>query len=691
VWRAIRRRVRNDTGAVIIMTALFLPVALLFCGFVIDVANWFEHDRHLQTQADAAALAGAGSFLACPNNDPILEKTDEYGGETWNEQVGDTQDSVHMEVNSKTYFDQPDWEDPTVDEGTPCETGMVDVKLTETDLPWWFDITQDVDYINAHARVEFQEVDTMNGALPFAVPDVKPETARVWFINEDTGQPLTATDGNPATHLLTRKTYTGGVAYWDNLEPGAAVEVTLPAGGASNIGVRVALSGSTSTNCADPLVTCYDAGSANGILYGRAWARDPATSTAPKARHVGLTSAVTNGCSDPYFTQAPAGGCNVGVEAQIDFGGAVPNGTSVDAVVGNKKYAMQYDTKNTPTLTDDVWISTQFIPIDPAGPPVSIGLEWKKGNTGGSLGTQLQRTFSASAARSGPIQTAVLFSDDGTGQRSGVSSFEQCSTSHPTCTYKLAVQLGIQGSFEDIYNDLRSVTAPVTLRFAGGASGSQNQALDCDPWNETNADPDLKLPNGTRSFIGEIALGCRPGYMRNQGMTCPSSPNVLWGSSTSTDNQGPAWQCVAVETGDRVSQIATGLNLRILGDKNPRDCTHPNNWDTVIQAPDPAEASDPRIVQLFLTQFGAFSSSGQNTVAVTNFATFYVTGWKGQGGHTSPCADPDNPDVPADDPVAEAGTVVGHWMKYRGALGDSHGTRPCDPNSPTPCVFSLTE
>jgi hypothetical protein len=686
VWGALRARSTGDRGAVIVLTALVLPMCILFCGFVIDVANWFEHDRHLQTQADAAALAGAGSFLACPNDDPIIDKAEEYGGTTWNPQVGDTQGNVHMEINSKTFYDQPDWEDPTVEDDPPCEAGMVDVKLTETDLPWWFNVTQDVDYINAHARVEFHEVSTLSGAMPFGVPDVKPITARVWFINEATGQTLTDTSGNPATHLVTRKTYTGGVAFWDNLEPGAQPEVTMPAGGPSKIGVRVALSGSTSTNCADPLVECYDAGNVNGgILFARAWTRDTATPTAPKARHVGLVTNVASGCSNAYFTEAPVGGCNVGVLADLDFGGGDPNNYTVTATVGNKKFSVQR------SVTDGLWHSNQLIPIDPAQGPVSIGLEWKNGNNPGTFDTEIQRTFSASGARSGPIKQAVLWADDGiTGMRAGVSSFEQCSQTRLTCTYKLGVSLGIQGSFEDIYSDLRSVTTPVTLRFAGGDSGSQNQALDCDPWNEQNPDPDLKLPNGTRSFVGEIALGCRPGYTTNQGTICPGSPNALWGSSTTRANQGTAWQCVAVETGDRVNQLATGLNLRILGSKNPTSCTHPNNWDVAKNLP-PENSNDPRIVHLFLTQFGVFDQNqGQNTVPVTNFATFYVTGWRGNGGHSGPCVNPPAP-LPKDDPVAEAGSVVGHWMKYRGSLGDSSGTEPCNPDSPTPCVFALTE
>jgi hypothetical protein len=497
VWRALKDRIRGDRGAVIVLTALVLPVCILFTGFVIDVANWFEHKRHLQTQADAAALAGAGSFLGCPNNDPIIEKAEEYHGDTWNPQVGDAQDSVHMEINSETYYNQPSGPtDSTVVTEPPCEAGMVDVKLTETDLPWWFDVTQDIDFINAHARVEFHEVDTLSGAMPFGVPDVKPVTARVWFIDEDTGQTLTASDGTPASQLLTRRDYAGGISPWDNLD--APVDVTLPAGGPSKIGVRVALSGSTSTDCVDPLVECYDAGSANGILYARAWTQTPATPTAPQARHVGLTGTVTDGCSDPYFTEAPAAGCNVGVVANLDFGGADPTTYTVNATVGNRKFAMQYD------QTDGLWHSTQLIHVDPAAGPVSIGLEWKLGQNNGSFGSPpVQRVFSASAARSGPIKQAVLWADNAP----GVSSLEQCSATQTDCTYSLAVQLGIQGSFEDIYRDLRNVTDPVTLRFAGGTSGSQNQALDCDPWNETSTDPDLKLPNGTRSFVGEIALG----------------------------------------------------------------------------------------------------------------------------------------------------------------------------------------
>jgi hypothetical protein len=389
-------------------------------------------------------------------------------------------------------------------------------------------------------------------------------------------------------------------------------------------------------------------------------------------RHAGLTNVVPGGCPDEYFYEAPATGCNIGVEAQLDLGGGLPADYTINAVVGNKKYLLAYNPTNAK------WVSSELIPVTPAAGPVNISLDWKAGKNSGSLG-MVARTFSASGARTGPIKQAAMFVDSA----GGVSSVEQCDA--VDCTHTLAVQLGLQGSFEDHFKDLLTQNDPVTLRFAGGDSGSQNQALDCDPWAE-----DPEIGGGTRGFRDEIAHGCRPSYAPNEGVACPAAPNDLWGTSSSPDDQGPAWQCVAVETGDRVNQVATGLNLRIHDDTNPDECEWPNNWNEDLRAPNDEDSGDPRIVHLFLTQFGAFATEGQNTVPVTNFATFYVTGWRGSGGADSPCQDDPPGDALPDDPVTESGTVVGHFMKYRGPLGNNTGTQPCNFDGPTPCVFALT-
>jgi hypothetical protein len=653
-----------------VLMAGVLPVTILFCGFVIDVANWFQHDRHLQTQADAAALAGALNFQSCPDNTPIHDKVNEYSGSTWNAQVGGTQGNVHILLNSESYYGQPGRIDPTVEVGEPCDVDMVDVKVTETDLPWWFSLGK-IEFLNAHARVQLHTIDTLAGATPLGVPDVKPKKARVTWVDED--KVPTDPDYELGTAELFRTTYTGGMALWQTTEP-TTVKVDRP-----HMGVRVALSGGDSTTCGQPLVECFDMGSDDGIVYLRGWSDAAAAPLTPQARDVRLfpqaTAQGTPACPNAYFSNASTP-CAVGVQAQIDFGGGVPSSYTVTANVGNQSPDL--------TLDPDGWWRTHSgtgknvpITVDPAVGPVPITLSWKRsGNEKGSFGV-VQRIFSASSARSGPIKFAESW-DSGT---FGVNSFH-CPVPGSGCTRPLDFKIGITGTFEDQYADLSSVTTPVTLRLAGGESGSQNQALDCDPW----AGP----TGGNVGFEDELANGCRPSYTQNKGATCPASPNVLWGTSTSALDQGPAWQCVAVETGDRAGQLGTGMNLRILGSKNPSTCPadRQNNW------PNTGVIGDRRIIHVFLTQFGAFGASGQDTVAVTGFATFYVTGWRGQGNaDKNPCQDPANLADPSrpDDPVAESATVVGHFMKYRGPIEGTPSSEDCDLSDPTPCISALTE
>ena len=44
---------------------MLLPFLLLLVALSIDIGNWWVHKRHLQLQADAAALAGGGRFNEC--------------------------------------------------------------------------------------------------------------------------------------------------------------------------------------------------------------------------------------------------------------------------------------------------------------------------------------------------------------------------------------------------------------------------------------------------------------------------------------------------------------------------------------------------------------------------------------------------------------------------------------------------
>ena len=116
------------------------------------------------------------------------------------------------------------------------------------------------------------------------------------------------------------------------------------------------------------------------------------------------------------------------------------------------------------------------------------------------------------------------------------------------------------------------------------------------------------------------------------------------------------------------------MNFRIQGNKNANSCVSPNNWPNFPNL----NAGDPRLVNLFLTPFGSFNETGNGTVPVTDFATFYVSGYD-----HSPCS--------GDDPAGQD-EIVGHFIKYVQTLNDgSGGTQRCDKNELGACVAVLTQ
>jgi hypothetical protein len=645
------RAAGGERGAVLVMVLLWMPVLILMATLVVDVANWFVHKRHLQMQADAAALAAAADWTTPGCDDTAIDaRARQYGGETYNPQIGGTSpDDVHMLINSSTWYNQSSPVDGTVDTRPPCQAAMVDVKLTETDLPWYFRIAQ-VPFINARARVSIVQADTMDGALPIAVPDSRPERVAVIFVDESTGQSL-------GQRELTKTTNTSGDAIWDNASAPLPVSIDR-----SRIGVRVAVSSGSSLTCGNPLVQCYDAGSADGgILSIRGWqAGSIQPSQNPVARDVKVLPGT---CTGAYFSSATSS-CLVGVDAQIDFGTSAPvadlGATVVANLGGNQNYPLTYN------ATTGRWVSQIAIPIAAQAGPVSIDLKWEKtkgtsnGNTCSTKGSNpckgtfpaVQRVFSGSEARSGPITEAHVF--DATAPGVDANSLQMCATG---CTHDLVVELRLVGSLEDA----QSVSdPPVALRVIGG---SQNQSLDCDP-----AQTNLK---------SELATGCEPSYTKNTGTACPAGNSILWASPE-------PWPCAGIQTGSATNQVGAGMNLRILGDEKAKTCTSPNQWSSFPDLP----RDDPRIVQVFLTPFGAFGGSGSGTVPVTGFATFYITGWSANGsGFANPC------EALGDDPVPDSsgGYIMGHFIKYISTLNNGSGTVPCNPTVFGTCIATMTE
>jgi hypothetical protein len=93
-----------------------------------------------------------------------------------------------------------------------------------------------------------------------------------------------------------------------------------------------------------------------------------------------------------------------------------------------------------------------------------------------------------------------------------------------------------------------------------------------------------------------------------------------------------------------------------------------------------------------VTSFGAFSGNGTQVIPITNFASFYVTGWsKNGGGQGDPCDH--QPGLPDPDPVPNktGGWIVGHFIKYVDTIGGSGTGDPCDFSSFGSCVVVLTK
>jgi Flp pilus assembly protein TadG len=663
---SVGQSLASERGAALPWFVLWLPVIVIFVIFVADVGNWFVHKRHLQMQADAGALAGGPYLSNCPNTGPATAAARHYAGDTgvagsYNGQIGgSSKGAVTVLINSKTYaVGGP----PADDTGDMCGSMMLDVKLTEANVPLFFRVPglfSRVAAINAHARVRAFQISSSKGALPIAAPDVDPSQVTVAFINETTGAEI-------ARRALSNTGTANGLSVWDNVASPLSVPIST-----DKIGVRVIMSqAGGSTDCADPFVECYDAGSANGLLFVRGYPTggSGAQPNPPIARGVTLFN---GSCTDPYFTSAIAA-CTVGVSADIDFGVNNPQGAlgaNVTATINGVSHPLAFDnpTKHWVTTGGGNFFS---IPANSGPFPVTISWEETKGNVGGqdctnknsnpckgTFGT-VQRTFSANTIRSGPVLLAQVWENG----NFWANSFAQGTT------HDLVVKIGLTPDLKNA----QSVNDPiVSLRVVGG---SQNQSLDCEPPGYQPSDP----PGMSKTNLkDELAFGCAPRYTQNPGYPCPDSPTTLWSSPE-------PWNCVALQTGSATNQVPAGLNLRILGNEKPNACTSPNRWSSFPNL----DPGDPRILNVFITPYGAFDGSGSGTVPVLKFGTFYITGWTASGGgFSNPCQGQ------GDDPVpnGDAGNIVGHFIKYVSALNEGGaGGQPCDPNAFEPCVAVLTD
>lgn len=700
----LKTRLSDEHGAVLTLVAVSLLVLVLAVALVLDIANWKVHKRHLQLQADAAALAAAGSFsLASCSDTLIAAQAHKYAGPDasgalalYNAQVGGTPASnMHVLINSSGYFGDTGAGDNTDPNGSPCAAKYIDIKATETDLPWFMGFGGIVSRINAHARVSVVQQSSSNSTLPIAVPNPKPTAAGAIFINEATGGVL-------GTVPLGDVGVSGSLQMYASA-PGDHATVQV----AAHTGVVIALSGRPAASfslagtltqiCQQQLTDCYDASAdppTQGLSYIRGFDPNPsgAQPNHPRLRTVEL---LAGACSNSAYFSNNTGGCVYDIYARIDKGD-LPNGSVIFKANGAQLFSSSdpaCDNLNQSGV-GTCWHAQLTLP--PGSGPNDLKMTWEettgcidacrvpqdqcKSGAGNKCtgdfenGVTVQRAYSARESdtgfRSGPIKILKVFRCD-----TDPTCAEADHQSFPVdSTHTFAVSIGIAG----LLRNATSISDPlVTLR----VKTQTGQSLDCDP-----------VYNNLKT---ELARGCRPSYIPNTGSPDCSTigTSALWGSDQ-------PWPCVAVNTGRQPNDVPAGLNERILLDPKAKTCpllgeNGHNNW-SLFDASDPLgdgtygfPAGDRRILDAYLTTYGAFShvNGTSGSVPVTGFGHFYVTGWTGQGGgFDNPCQGNGDDPVPNND----SGLIVGHFIFYLNKLGGD-GTAPCDPSSINACVIVMTK
>jgi hypothetical protein len=689
-------RLYAERGSISIFFALLLPALILLFGFSIEFGNWLVHKRHLQTQADAAALAGGSLFAGCFTDDPVAgsdaieaEASKYHGGPgaPYNTQVGGARaGAIDVLYQSKTYPDGASFVDPDAQETHPCDPDgqyMFDVKASESGLPLALSyLGIPTPTLRAHARVQLRPIHSARPSMPLAVPDVNPRQVAVTFVNEATGASLSGCSGpallpsSACTFLLSKDaTGAGGLNFWRG-----DATVTFPAAPA-RIGVRVGAGGQVGS-CAGTAGTgnyrCFDSGATSrGLLLIRNYAPGSTTTSDPPV----LDGVWPTTCAgSPFFSdaQAPTGSCGSGMQAEVNFGtgSTRPNanyhvrarlgsGTPVDLIPVSFESAT------------NAWLwstAAGAFAIAPGAGVQAATLSWEVNDTSATIGGKACRAAGAGGNpckddfQSGPHHRYYAAPVDESGPVRAMELGESGNALGPSSLkpgmHTLSVVVGLAGNFQlnrpctgagsgGGYNCASD--SPIVLRFAS-ASGSSTYAIDCGTPAGSSGGGDLYL---------QVRYGCANRFSINATDSCDPIAFTPYPECAPVGNVG---------SGDKLGQIRQAMNDRFTSGGT---CVA-NNYPAIV-------SDDPRIVVLVMTDFSAFSGSGgSRNVPVVTFAAFYVTGWDGAPGG---CDNEPYPRVGS----PQKGDVWGHFVKpIEPNNDDVSDDLLCDADALVPCVAVMT-
>lgn len=733
VGRRVFAGAAAESGQALVITVLAMIAVIAVASYAIDTAIWYVHGRHLQTQVDAAAFAGAQDFqypCSAAEDTLIKNRVLQYDGSTgltnsslvgtgiYNQQVPKTptpattgaSHNLVTELNQSNYYNQSIPGDSEANAGKPCEDGYVDVKASETNLPSVLSAFAPP-YINKQARVSIEQQTSALNVSAFVEPIGPPNSVTAQLVQED--------GSNAGTSIGSSLTLSQSQTN-PNIFSGTT---TLPSTIPSNlIGTKVTLTGGDGS-------TTFNHGTTPpyGIAYSRLWPAISSITAAPNAppQVSDMWVIPTTGSGGPQScSTVPASSAasnfldnstatSVYLCATMSFNTL----TGTNLTCSNAAIAFSYgsttgQSMNCPSNNnpDGTWQSNAIsLPASSGGTRFSL-TGWTltagalpTGGSGGSSGTCVASpksknctgTFSnadqevwtggydettTQSSSSGPVVAASISNSSG----NPIQSESQTSAAGQSVT--ISVQVFSVSNETSISSEGPSVL--------GFGANQQNFGLGCNGQGNSNT-------------LTAIAGGCHGNYTLISGTeSCSNVPQPYCAGPASTGNKFPSYisegmndrvYCGGVTTGTCDSTV-NATHAACPGDYNYWDTSNALN-DVLNQSP-----PDPRLLTLFITGFDDNAQNGNTYFPIEEFAEFYVTGWSGDpclptadGGNGSSGSTTSNGSTlyyTTDDypPGGASGDLMGHFVKYvQPASNGGGGGTLCTQNTFGNCIPVATK
>jgi hypothetical protein len=705
-------RLKRETGSVMVLVAVMLPVIAIFGSFALDTAHYWDFSRNLQNRVDAAVLAAGdtygGTCFGTPTQgqlDTIGQTAQKYSGvpvgtpdanlpypyssaapyQNTIDSPGANASKFHLVLNGSTSWDHGG---ASFTNGNYCAATYdgasgpaVDGWATQAQVPLFFKLFGFTPDISAHARVQLQGAGSTN-SIPIAVPDpAQTPCLRAEVINDSTGALVTDVAMNPPN-----PTGTPPQNFWT---------VTLPAMNVPN--AQLSVQAYIPDDCANPGYpsggTLYDSATtpAHGLVFintYQTYTVPIAAGGTPKVGTVwltpgGCTDATEGASQDAYFYYFPKSTtCTVNVHAQADFQtGAGPNPRFWAEMDGGNAVQMTADTPATDGAGRHFWTASFQVPSESGRHTFTILSSTANGNaqkTAFNGGNPLQATYSAFSDASdpsddsGPVTQSEI--GDNTGATGGVNSIQQGTSKTLTVAFRLQ-GLSLSGP-----ND-----PPIILRTSVN-NRKATGAFDCGQGTGASALHDA-IVNGCPDPVSI--------YSTPQGCVfLPTTPLT----------------CANLVPGNRRNQVDQAFQDRVKSAVNPPGSNNSEPCDmwqtfktgTPISGFEPWNSAvpDSRIIVMVVTDPSDLSGNGGPTssVKILGFAAFYITGFdndpwlpkkNGNGGTKIPgCSAPTNADEAYPGTGNPNNQIWGHFIKYV-AAGTSN-SQPCNVTDVSVCVPALT-